>query len=214
MEKTQVDRGYHHGDLRQSIIEAACQHLRESGAVTLSLRALARDVGVSQTAPYRHFDSKSALFAAIAVYGFTLLEIELQRAYKKHSSDVESALLEVGLAYINWALLHPEKYQLFFDSSLVDFSEFQELIEVGEKNFDIIAKLIEQGMAEGVIIDKPVELVAGAMWASMHGVASLLISKSHVEMPDMESPVLNVINQLKEDSRSTLEIFLRGIKVS
>ena len=56
----------HHGDLRLAILKAACEHLRRENSEFLSLQALARGIGVSQTAPYRHFDSKNALFAGIA----------------------------------------------------------------------------------------------------------------------------------------------------
>ena len=212
MSKTPACRGYHHGDLRQSIIEAACKHLRESGADTLSLRALARDVGVSQTAPYRHFESKTALFAAIAVYGFKLLEIDLRAARDTYPDDIEAAIIEVGLAYIKWATENPEKYQLFFDSSLVDISRYPDLIEAGQDAFEIIGALIKRGIEASLLADKPIELLAGSLWASVHGVASLLISKSEVEIPDLESRVLGVINQLKTDPRASLELFLNSIR--
>jgi len=210
MNKT--SRAYHHGDLRQTIIEAACEHLRVSGADTLSLRALARDVGVSQTAPYRHFDSKNALFAAVAVYGFTLLEVELRKASHRYEDDVELAIVEVGLAYVGWALANPEKYQLFFDSSLIEFGNFKELVEVGQRSFNVIESIIKQGICEGVLIDKPIDLLAGTIWASIHGIASLLISKSDVQLLDIESSVVNVIHRLNEDPRATLELLFNSIK--
>ena len=72
-------KSYHHGDLKHTLIKAACQHLAKAGAESLSLRALARDAGVSQTAPYRHFKTKSSLFAAIAATGFDELLLVLER---------------------------------------------------------------------------------------------------------------------------------------
>ncbi|MGK0342815.1 MAG: AcrR family transcriptional regulator, partial [Candidatus Azotimanducaceae bacterium] len=103
MTKVTASRPYHHGDLRHSLIEAACKHLLKSGADTLSLRALAREIGVSQTAPYRHFESKSALFRAIAVYGFELMAAEMSTVAKQHEDDLEQAFVEISLAYVGFA---------------------------------------------------------------------------------------------------------------
>ncbi|MFT7689025.1 MAG: AcrR family transcriptional regulator [Candidatus Azotimanducaceae bacterium] len=211
MNKTSTDQSYHHGDLRHTIIEAACEHLRTSGADTLSLRALARKVGVSQTAPYRHFDSKSALFAAIAKYGFNLLEIDLRKAREQYSNEVEEALVQTGLAYIYWALANPEKYQLFFDSSLVEFNHNKDLIEAGTACFAYLVSIIEQGIDEDVFIDKPTDLLAGSLWANIHGITSLLISKSDVSELGIESPIVGVIEQLKKNPRDTLELILKSI---
>ena len=91
---------YHHGDLKQAIIDAACEILRSHSADSLSLRDIARDLGVSQTAPYRHFDCKTSLFAAVAIYGFELLTEELQKTSDAHPGTREG-LLEVGLTYID-----------------------------------------------------------------------------------------------------------------
>lgn len=212
MSKTSTDQSYHHGDLRQTIIEAACEHLRTSGADTLSLRALARKVGVSQTAPYRHFDSKNSLFAAVASYGFSLLEIDLREAREQHANNVEEALIEIGLAYVRWALANPEKYQLFFDSSLVEFSQNKNLIEAGNGCFGFIVSVIEQGISEGKFLNKSTDLLAGSMWANIHGITSLLISKLDITNSDIQSPIVGVLDQLKESPRETLELFLKSIK--
>ena len=120
MNKAATEKAYHHGDLRQALVDAACRHLLESGADTLSLRALARELGVSQTAPYRHFESKNALFAAVASHGFMLLVDQLNTA-QKMQPDTRESLIEVGLAYIRWSETNPEKYQLCFDSSILNF---------------------------------------------------------------------------------------------
>ena len=113
---------YHHGDLRLAILKAACDHLRRENAESLSLRALARGIGVSQTAPYRHFDSKNALFAGIATWGFQILSGQMQASLADQTSPMES-FLSLGRCYLDFSREHAEKYQLFFDSSLVEFGE-------------------------------------------------------------------------------------------
>ena len=215
MSKTMAStRTYHHGDLRQALIEAACEHLRTSGADTLSLRALARTIGVSQTAPYRHFESKSALFAAIAYYGFELLRVELQAACDKCGDDTEAAILETGLSYVRWAQDNSEKYQLFFDSSLVDFSLHEELIDAGTAAFEVLLNLIETAIEEGILIDKPIVLLAGTLWSTVHGVASLLISMGELAEEEfaMNQPVVGIMRQLSADPRATLEILVKSLK--
>lgn len=210
MSKATASRPYHHGDLRQSLIEAACEHLLESGADTLSLRALARKVGVSQTAPYRHFESKSALFRAIALYGFELLAEEMAAVAKLHEDDVKQAFVEIGVAYVDFARRHPEKYQLFFDSALVDFQESEELMRAGTNAFEVLLGVIKQGIEQGIFVDKPIHLVAGTAWSSVHGAASLLLSKAPTEL-HRGQPVTTVMEQLSADPRPTIELFLNAV---
>lgn len=212
MNKATASRPYHHGDLRQSLIEAACKHLLESGADTLSLRALAREVGVSQTAPYRHFESKSALFRAIAVYGFELMAAETSAVAMQHEDDLEQAFVEICLAYVDFAQRNPEKYQLFFDSSLVDFNQSEALVDAGTAAFSVLTRVIERGIEEGVFVDRPVLEVAGAVWASVHGAASLILSKAPADNHHLGSPAMIVMNQLSEDPRPTIELFLNAIR--
>ena len=119
---------YHHGDLRLAILKAACDHLRRENAESLSLRALARGIGVSQTAPYRHFDSKNALFAGIATWGFQILGGQMKASLADRTSPMES-FLSLGRCYLDFAREHAEKYQLFFDSSLVEFGEYPSVDE-------------------------------------------------------------------------------------
>ena len=77
--ETEIREKYHHGDLRQAILDCSCEHLlRNSGTDCLSMRAIAREIGVSATAPYRHFESKNALFAGIATLGLEILESQLR----------------------------------------------------------------------------------------------------------------------------------------
>ncbi len=165
---------YHHGDLRQAILEAACQHLRRENADTLSLRALARAIGVSQTAPYRHFDSKNALFAAIATWGFNILQQQILVAARIGEGNGRDGLIQICLSYLEFAETHYEKYQLFFDSSLVDFDEYEELQIAGTGCFEVMLGQIRRGIDSGWLPHKPPEELASIVWSSLHGVASLL----------------------------------------
>ena len=110
MSKIHKSAAYHHGDLRQALINAACKQLHLVNADALSMRALARDVGVSPAAPFRHFESKTALFAAVATYGFDLLTVDLQQAADQYPADIEKSIIETGMARgVDFVI----KYQLF-----------------------------------------------------------------------------------------------------
>ncbi len=213
MAKAAANKPYHHGDLRQSLIDAACKHLRESGADTLSLRALAREVGVSQTAPYRHFESKAALFRAIATYGFEMLRDATSKVAKEYADDPETAIVEIGVAYINFALENPEKYQLFFDSSLVDFKQSEALMQCGTEAFEVVTGVIQIGIDQGVFIDRPVVEPAGTIWASIHGATSLLLGKEPaIREAGLQTPVTDAMAFMADHPRTMLEMFVQAIR--
>ncbi len=215
MPPTTPKRAYHHGDLRQSLMDAACRHMREEGVEQLSLRGLAREVGVSQTAPYRHFESKNALFAAIATWGFELMAEHLRQARDQHAEDVEEAFVEIGVAYVEWALQNPEKYQLFFDSSLVDFSEYIELQIAGTQAFEVLLGLVRRGQEEGVFADHmSAEALAGATWSSVHGMTSLLQKNTPMDKftGREEQSVPTALGALATNRREIMKLFVNTIR--
>jgi AcrR family transcriptional regulator len=220
---------YHHGDLRQSLIECACDKLREDSADHLSLRALARQAGVSQTAPYRHFETKNALFAAVATYGLSLMTDHLQEArdaYLAHAREgvnegasenaeeiIEGAVVAVGLAYVEWALANPEKYQLFFDSTLVDYGAHEDLHEAGCDCFEVLLELIRDGIRQGIFLNQAAEELAATLWASVHGLASLLHSKDAEAMRQhQDAPVVKGMAALSMQRRQVIELFVKSIR--
>ena len=200
---------YHHGDLRQAFIDAACSHLRLHGADSLSLRALARDIGVSQTASYRHFESRNALFAAIAIQGFELLTEQLQRTSDRFP-DTRTALLEVGITYVDWAVANQEKYQMFFDSSLVDFSHYPELQSAGSECFEVLMTLIRRGLSEELLREKPEEQLAAILWSGIHGIASLMQAK-HIEDQAEQYTVIKALEFLANNRSASLEMLLNSV---
>jgi AcrR family transcriptional regulator len=213
MLKSETNHTYHHGDLRQGFIDGACAQLRKASADQLSLRALARDLGVSQTAAYRHFESKNALFAAIATQGFEMMTAELESAAEAHEGDIEVALVEVGLAYVHWALRYPERYQLFLDSSLLDFAAYDDLNAAGANCFAVLLNLITQGKAQGLFVDQPALLLAGIIWSSVHGLTSLLQTGTRADMASRQSETVpQALLALAAAQRPAMEMFLQGIR--
>jgi AcrR family transcriptional regulator len=202
---------YHHGDLRQAILDAACEYLGKANADSLSLRALARKIGVSQTAPYRHFDSRNALFAAIATWGFNILEEDLRKA-QENSQALGSGevLIATAMAYLAFSESHREKYQLFFNSSLVDFEEYEDLQLAGDSCFEVMLEMIRQGKNEGVFLDRPEEELAATIWSGLHGMASLLPLNRNGEN-FVDRSVGKAVSFLVRDRREAVSRLLNSI---
>src|ERR1700760_4568679 len=104
---TTTARPYHHGNLREALLQAAERALETTGAQDLSLRELAREVGVSHAAPRRHFPDKQALLDALALNGFEQLGAVLTDAINDAGEDFEARMLAIARAYTGYATAHP-----------------------------------------------------------------------------------------------------------
>jgi len=121
MSSTQEIDNYHHGNLRSALIGTALNALEQDGPAALSLRALARSVGVSATAVYRHFANKDDLLAAIATEGFEGLSAEMTaRLAQEPDADTLRRLVILGEGYVNYAVAHPAHYRLMFGKRMVE----------------------------------------------------------------------------------------------
>ena len=109
---------YHHGDLRTALIDAGMHALARGSVDALSLRALAREAGVSATAVYRHFPDKDALLAALALTGFDRLAAEQQEASRAASGQgALPAFCASGAAYVHFAIVNPELFRLMWKAA-------------------------------------------------------------------------------------------------
>lgn len=164
---------YHHGDLPNALIEAALKRIAAEGVEKLSLRAVARDIGVSQTAPYRHFKDKTHLLVAIAQQGFRMLaqQKEGARAY----TDTLDELIESGIRYVTFAINNPERYKLMFGSKIENRCEYEGLMAAGHGAFDVIIERVARGTEEGLLIEEDPLVLAKSCWTTVHGIASLYI---------------------------------------
>jgi AcrR family transcriptional regulator len=109
-----VTRPYHHGDLRRAVLAAALDVVGESGPAALSLRDLARRAGVSHAAPAHHFGDKAGLLTAVAAEGYALLADALEEAWARTGS-----FLEVGVAYVGFAVGHRAHFAVMFRPDLL-----------------------------------------------------------------------------------------------
>ena len=139
---------------------------------SLSLRAMARELGVSQTAPYRHFKDKNSLLATLAAEGFALLTTEMQAAIREHPMDAASAMQASGIAYVGFALANPEQYMLMFGPGIADRQRYGELKKNSDAAFQVLLDVVDRVQREGLFAGKPTEMVANTAWALTHGIAT------------------------------------------
>jgi AcrR family transcriptional regulator len=167
---------YHHGDLRQALIEAALELVSEKDVDSVSLREVARRVGVSHTAPYRHFDDKDSLLAAIAQEGFQMLHQALAVVSEQTSIDPLKRLQDIGVAYVDFALKHSTHYRLMFSAyGTTSAQQHPELEQSATQAFMVLVNSIKMGQQEGVIRLDDTEQLALAAWSMTHGLAMLLM---------------------------------------
>ena len=200
---------YHHGDLAETLMEAALKHIAAEGTEHLSLRALARESGVSATAPYRHFPSKQCLLAALATRGFRELE-QVIRAGLLPSMGLEERFMAMGGAYVNYAVTHPTSYNLMFDSVLGDFSSYGDLQEASVDCYTVVLDVLEELIEARGLTLTSVEL-GGVVWAGVHGLSSLLISKRTLPDDDSTSTPQASLTYLHRNPEKALEILFKPL---
>ncbi len=164
---------YHHKDLRNALVDEVIAMLDHQSQADLTLRELARRLGVTHTAPYAHFADKKALLIAVAEAGFTRLADALETA-RGTEADPAKQFEAMGLAYVRFARAHANLYRLMFaDAELANDPEC-ELSAEGARAFQALLEAL-------VALDPPpqadVRDVAVAIWSMVHGVAMLEIDR-------------------------------------
>ena len=168
--------GYHHGNLRQALIDGAKDLIAEKGPDGFTLRELARRVGVSHTAAYRHFADKDALLAAVAEEGFRRMGEAFDRAVRG-SSDPMETFTAVGLAYVRFAVDNPANFQVMF--RMADcMPDVPSLQEASDGSYQVLLDQVQAAQDAGIVREGPVELLALTAWSTVHGLARLLVDKA------------------------------------
>jgi AcrR family transcriptional regulator len=167
-EPAEVPRPYHHGDLRRALLDAALATIEAEGPAGLSLRALARRVGVSHAAPAHHFGDKSGLLTAVAAEGFELLAAELRAAWER-----TGGFLELGVAYVRFAATHRAHFEVMYRPELYRRDD----PSVAEARAKAGALLYGGVRRRGAAGEQADALRAGvAAWALVHGLATLYLN--------------------------------------
>ena len=163
------------GDLRTKLLKAAAEIITEEGIKKLTLRSLSKRVGVSRTAPYRHFKNKDALLLAIAEMGFNELTLRYQRINRDRSLDPLSRLQDIGLAYIEFAINNPGAFRLMFGQEIIRQRRSEELCSDAKETFNEYLTAVSASQKEMKITKVGYPALANYFWTLVHGLAILII---------------------------------------
>ncbi|HEV7677958.1 MAG TPA: TetR/AcrR family transcriptional regulator [Candidatus Dormibacteraeota bacterium] len=155
---------YHHGDLRAACVRAAMELLDEGGETALSLRAVARRVGVSPAAPYRHYPDREALVSAVAAVGYRELAEQLAAAHPSPSTPEQMA--SVAIAYVQFALERPALFRIMFGEPC-DRDNDERVAATAAVSL-YLREIVVRSFP-----DADPESLATAIWALVHGLAFL-----------------------------------------
>ncbi|MBS0243725.1 MAG: TetR/AcrR family transcriptional regulator [Proteobacteria bacterium] len=181
-------RGYHHGNLKEALIDAAIALISAKGPSGFTFAEAARAAGVSPAAPYRHFRDRDALMAEVAQRGFTLFAMALEKAWNGGRPDPTRALDAVGKAYLGFARTEPAYYAAMFESGLPAYAD-PDLNAASERAFAVLRDAAEAVIAALPIANRPpVTMMALHLWSQAHGIASLFGRADAARRPIPMSP--------------------------
>ena len=162
-------RPYHHGDLSRALVEAASRLLAREGASALSLRAVAREAGVSAAAPYHHFKDKNELLNAVAKLGFEKMGEAMHNSIENAASPAER-LNAVGVAYVSFARENDALYKVMYDAGRDRDSRAASAGETEGLSL-VMQSIRENAPANAADIDIQLAQIAG--WCAAHGLAEM-----------------------------------------
>jgi AcrR family transcriptional regulator len=164
---------YHHGDLKNALIEAGVRILSEEGIEGLTLRKVAQRAGVSHNAPYSHFPDKQSLIAAISTEGFKQLYSELDDAISAYPNDPRRQLQEGAWAYVQFAQTNSDTFKIMFSGVLEKEKDYPAFVEISQKTFGRVVDVVGACQEAGILSPDPADLLAVTVWGMVHGIISL-----------------------------------------
>lgn len=166
-------RSYHHGNLREALVEAALRLIQEKGPAGFTIAEAARVAGVSPAAPYRHYRDRDALMADIAKRGFDDFTGRLKAAWDDGRPKPVAALYRLGAAYLAFAREQPATYAAMFEAGLC-VGDYPELSVASEASFAVLRQGCETVAAGLPATSRPPAMMMGLhIWSLSHGIASL-----------------------------------------
>lgn len=193
---------YHHGDLRVSLLTEAADMIAEGGAGSVTMRELGRRLGVSRSAPYRHFPDKSALLVAVAAAGFQRLGARLQSVEIRSGESGLEHLRRIAEEYVRFALANPAHYRLMYGREALTREDQPELKEAANALFEELVELIESYQRDGLIKLEDPRAQAYVAWGAVHGLASLLIEGQILATVDVDALIRQTTSTLLDGMRA------------
>ncbi|EMY70677.1 TetR/AcrR family transcriptional regulator [Leptospira vanthielii] len=200
---------YHHGNLREEVLDHSRKVLETKGVSSLSLRDIATDLGVSHTAPYRHFPKKMDLLQALVTEGFRELTEGMDRAWE-HSEDPLEKIKKAGVEYIFLLLKNPRRTELMFGGEIYVSGDpiSDELRECGKLAYLGMYKIVEYGQKSLKLKNSvPTDTLMMSFWSGVHGFAVLNERKwKQIKSKEEEETFRKEVDQI-------LEIMIEGTRL-
>ena len=169
-----TDQPYHHGKLREALLERAMETIEQAGVDGLSLRQLARDLNVSHGAPAKHFRDKQSLIDALALAGFEMMNQRIVEAGS--GDDLRQRFASMANAYVDFAVSHPALLTVMYSTKQHPGSS-SELRNIGEQGIHVARALIAEAQDGGALAPGDTETLAMVCFVSLHGAALLAAGK-------------------------------------
>jgi AcrR family transcriptional regulator len=195
-------RGYHHGNLREALIDGCLRLIEKRGPTGFTLSEAAREAGVTPAAVYRHFEGREDLIAAAALEGYEMFGDMMEKAYDGGKPSALSAFESTGRAYLEFARKFPGHYIAMFESG-ISINRSPELHSVATRAMGVLEKAAAE-LSQHIPVEKrpPPQMFSAHVWALSHGVVELFARNS----PGNQSPFP------PEDLLETgIGIYLRGL---
>src|SRR5262245_8711689 len=169
-------RTYHHGNLRQALVDATLELVAEHGPEAATVRDAAKRAGVSPGAPFRHFPNRKALMTAVAEEAMGRLREEIAAALSKETSDDPLARLRaVGGGYLRWATRNPTHFRVISDRALIDFEGSVSLRKDNDELRALMADLLGEAQRRGLMPQRDLRSSVLLARATSYGLARMLV---------------------------------------
>jgi AcrR family transcriptional regulator len=198
---------YHHGNLHRALIEATLEMIEERGVEEVTLREVAKRLGVSPSAPFRHFTNKTALLTAVAEQAITRLAAEVASMLSETAGADPLVRFEaIGLAYLRWALNNPTHFQIVSSRRLIDFESSATLQDSNDEIRAIMRNLLAEAVREGQLpADADIDHIQLAGRALVYGLARMAVDGHFAEW--------SIGGETSEQTmRIALAVFIREVR--
>ncbi|MCZ8155469.1 MAG: TetR/AcrR family transcriptional regulator [Leptospira sp.] len=196
------ETSYHHGDLRNLVLKVAGENLETKGVHNLSLRDVAAEIGVSHTAPYKHFPRKLDLLHALTTLGFLELRDTLTEASSESANAFEK-LRKAGENYIKLMWKYPRRTELMFGGEVYHEGQLPEDLQVaGEEAYLALYHIVEYGQLKNDFRkDVDTESLSMSVWSGVHGFAvlnerNIKNAKTKIEKEKLDLQMKNLLEML------------------
>ena len=187
---------YHHGNLKEELINCASAMCERDGYTKLSIRSLAKESNVSQTAPYRHFKTKKDLYAAVSTNGFNKLSKAIHVDVDKKVTKKQ--IVDMAIKYIEFGLKNANTYDLMFGTAVGNFSPYPELLESANSSYDNFRSSFSKLANDS---DEVIAFKCITLWSMVHGLVGILRKVQVIANEPLMNP---------EDGPMTSALFIAG----